>query len=454
MKAVRAPQVSHDSMPVRKRSGATLAAFLIGIPLAAGILGGVLFGASVESPAQPYFQKAQRYIKHPVEGVEVLLFSCALGALLAKFWALGRERRACRLQVLPSWDGHPVPVEEAGVLLAAVSRLPRRLQHTTLARRLHSVLDFLCRRGSAAELDDQLRALADNDALALENSYSLVRFITWAIPILGFLGTVLGITGAISGVTPEVLEKSLSTVTDGLALAFDATALALGLTMITMFCTFLVERAEQGIIEAVDAYVDLHLAHRFQRTQADSGPIIAAVQQSTQIMVQTTEELVRRQVELWARSMEQADQRRIEMDREHQLRLTRGLEEALQRSLELHDERLAALEKQSLDQGSGLLDRLATLTLTVRDQQVALARVAEALATQTAALSRLQEGETLLLNLQETLNRNLTTLTGAGAFEEAVHSLTAAVHLLTARSSAPPSLGAAGQPARRPGAAA
>ena len=79
---------------------------------------------------------------------------------------------------------------------------------------------------SAAGLRLFLRSLADQDSLTLEGSNALVRFITWAIPILGFLGTVLGITGAISGVTPEVLEKSLSTVTDGLSLAFDTTAVA------------------------------------------------------------------------------------------------------------------------------------------------------------------------------------------------------------------------------------
>src|SRR5205085_5071560 len=121
-------------------------------------------------------------------------------------------------------------------------------------------LDFLKNRGSARGLDDQLRALADEDALALDGSYSLTRFITWAIPILGFLGTVLGITGAISGVTPEVLENSLSTVTDGLALAFDATALGLALTMTTMFLSFLVERAEQNILASVDRFVENQLA--------------------------------------------------------------------------------------------------------------------------------------------------------------------------------------------------
>src|SRR5262249_20098440 len=137
--------------------------------------------------------------------------------------------------------------------------------------RVADVLEFICSRGSARELDDQLRTLTDNDALALEGSYALTRFITWAIPILGFLGTVLGITGAISGVTPEKLESELHTVTDGLALAFDATALGLALTRIRMLVSFLVERVEQSMLESVDRFVDHQLAHRFEREGIDSG---------------------------------------------------------------------------------------------------------------------------------------------------------------------------------------
>ena len=53
------------------------------------------------------------------------------------------------------------------------------------------------------------------------------------------------------------------------------------------------------------------------------------------------------------------------------------------------------------------------------------------------------------MRLQETLARNLDSLAGAGSFEEAVHSLTAAVHLLTARAA-----GAVAQPVKRPGVAA
>ena len=89
---------------------------------------------------------------------------------------------------------------------------------------------------------------------------------------------VLGITGAISGVKSDDLE--LGSVTGGLAYAFDATALALGITMITMFCSFLTERVEGGVLEEVDRFIDRELAHRFQRVDADLGPLSEGLRQN------------------------------------------------------------------------------------------------------------------------------------------------------------------------------
>src|SRR5262249_33629874 len=157
---------------------------------------------------------------------------------------------------------------------------------------------FVKERRSVRDLDDFQRALADNDALALDNSYGLLRFITWAIPILGFLGTVLGITGAISGVTPEVLEKSLSTVTDGLALAFDATALGLALTMATMFLSFLVEKREQGTLEQVDRWVEVHLANRFERDVPMDGTA-ETLRQHLEYLLAGVDHTTQKQIETW-----------------------------------------------------------------------------------------------------------------------------------------------------------
>jgi biopolymer transport protein ExbB/TolQ len=414
-----------------RRSGTTLAAFLLGLPLAAGILGAFHFGPLHDTDAF-------RYVCHWAQGATVVFFCCALGTLIGKLLQTIVERRAGRTAVVPAWDRKPVPVGDAPALFAALSRLPRRVQTTYLVQRVRAVLDFLCQRRSAADLDDHLRTLADNDAMALESSYSLTRFITWAMPILGFLGTVLGITTAIAGVNPETLEHSLGSVTDGLSEAFNSTALALGLTMLTMFFTFLVERAEQAALDAVDRYVDRELAHRFQRASAESSPFLEAVQQNTQVLLDASDRLVRRQAEVWAQSLGQTERRTAEA----QDQMVGAIETALERTLQSHAGRLAALEKQAVEQSARLYEQLAALAGAVRDtgreQQVALVRVADGLTAQTAVLTRLQEGEKQLVQLQTVLQQNLTALAGAGAFEQAVHSLTAAIHLLTARAAAQP----------------
>jgi biopolymer transport protein ExbB/TolQ len=387
----------------------------------------------------------RRYVHHEVEQVEVVLFCCALGALACKFWIYRAERAACLAQLLPSWDGRPVSVSEANNLWKGLNQLGRRLQNTYLVRRIRAILDFVRSRESTADLDDQLRTLADNDAIAQENTFSLVRFITWAIPILGFLGTVLGITAAISGVTPEVLEKNLSQVTDGLALAFDATALGLGLTMITMFLTFLVDRAEQSVLESVDRCVDEELAHRFERTGAEGGEFIEVVRQNTCVLVQATEELVRKQAEIWASAFAEAERRRLEMEQRQQKLLVTSLQEVLDKTQDTHGKRLAALEKQMVEQSTDLLERMSVFATALRDtgreQQATLLQVVQSVSAQAEALAQVQEGEKQLLRLQELLTANLTALAGAGSFEQAVHSLIAAIHMLTARTVPLPSGG-------------
>ncbi len=421
---------SQPSLPERRRQS-PVGVILVGLPLAALVLGLIHLGPFKHSPYR-------RYFIHPVECVEVALFCCALTSLGGKLLHYGRERSACRMPILPSWDGQTVPVSDATKILESVGKVPPRLQDTYMVQRFSAVLEFLHCRGSADGLDDQLRALTDNDAIALEGSYSLTRFITWAIPILGFLGTVLGITGAISGVTPEVLEKSLSTVTDGLALAFDTTALGLALTMITMFCSFVVERLEQNLLETVDRIAERELAHRFERTAGgDGGEYLGIARQQTQVLLKSVEQLVQRQADLWAQTFEKTHQHQTRVAEQQQAHVTQGLKSALETTLETHQRRLSALEKQALDQGAGLLERMTALANSIRDtgreQRDAQSKVAASLSGPLEALAKVQEGEKQLLRLQEVLNQNLSALAGAGAFEQAVNSLTAAIHLLTAR---------------------
>ena len=95
-----------------------------------------------------------------------------------------------------------------------------------------------------------------------EAFYALPRYINWAIPILGFIGTVLGISLATQNLG-IILENSTSEVTQlltsaltPLGIAFDTTLIALSLSIILALIQTLLYRWEErhliNLIEKLD----------------------------------------------------------------------------------------------------------------------------------------------------------------------------------------------------------
>jgi biopolymer transport protein ExbB/TolQ len=371
-----------------------------GLPLAAAILSifhlGPLHGTTLA-----------RYVEHPAQWVTVAFFCVGLASLLQRLWLLRGERAALDASFLPTWDGKAQPITKAAELLAATER--HHASKSWLGRRICALLDFVKKRGSADQVDDQLRALGDADAASHDAGYSFLRFVTWAIPILGFLGTVIGITTAIGGVSPEALEGAgMSALTGGLSEAFDSTALALGLTMLLMFLTNIVERMEQSVLDEVDGLAEGMLAHRFARKGAETAPVVEALREQTEALLAAHGGPVAQMVEVL------------------QMRMMAAMQQTMGDTLTQFAQHTAALVQQ-----------LTSLSQAVREtsqqQQNALIRVAEGITGQAAVLARLQEGETNLVHLQAVLHQNLAALASASDFEQAVHMLTAAAHMLTAK---------------------
>src|SRR5262249_11025126 len=113
----------------KSRLSSTVAAFLFGLPLAIGVLVVIAFGPLRTSGLK-------RYIDHPAEIAEVVLFCCALGALATKLLGYLSQQAACRRDLLPSWDGKPVPVADASQLRGMVQQNAGRLANSWLVRRL------------------------------------------------------------------------------------------------------------------------------------------------------------------------------------------------------------------------------------------------------------------------------------------------------------------------------
>ena len=101
------------------------------------------------------------------------------------------------------------------------------------------------------------------DALATqqEAENSLIRYLIWAIPSIGFIGTVRGIGEAMSQ-ADLALAGDISAMTGSLGLAFNSTLVALLISIVLMFCLHQLQRLQDGLVVDTRRYCDEVLVGR------------------------------------------------------------------------------------------------------------------------------------------------------------------------------------------------
>ncbi len=370
------------------------------------------------------------FAAHPVEYVETAMFFVGIAALLLKAAETFRQGLGLGEPLLGPRPAGGQPVEDCAALFARVERVAGGHTEDYRARRLRKTLLYVQRTGSAAGLDDELKYLAEEDAERAYAGYGLVRMIIWAIPILGFLGTVIGIALAMGKLTPQALEDSLPAVMAGLTVAFDTTALALALSIVLFFSQFLADREERRLLERVDEQVAAELLGRFERVANTPDGQLAAVRKMLRALVDSNEEIVRRQAVIWTRAVEGTDARWGKVLEASARQLESALSTALNENLKTHAREMVAAERQAVDQNRRQWERLQQ---AVAGSMEAMTGVQAGMVRQAEVLHRVVDATGQIANLETELNRNLASLAGAKNFEETVMSLAAAIHLLSAR---------------------
>jgi hypothetical protein len=338
-----------------------------------------------------------RYLAgHWIEYVEVGMFFIGIAALSGKWLDVAWQRRGVAIeQIDPIPDGGQDPME-AAALLASLPEEGQKGGTAFLVRRLREALDFVSRTGAAEGLEDHLKYLSDVDAARAARSYGLVRFIVWAIPIMGFLGTVIGITVAIANLSPTQLEN-ISGVVAGLGTAFDTTATALALSMVLMFMQFLVDRSEQSLLGDVDVVAWETLAGRFQSVAGGgNAALVGVIDHAGNTLRVSLEKSLHSVLAAWTESLTAAQAGLVA---EHENRWSAAAESlaAAMRAMEAQHAKIA-----------GQTELLANVVHATRD----------------------------LTTLEKSLNANLATLASSGRFEEVLATLAASTQLLAARAAA------------------
>lgn len=266
-----------------------------------------------------------------VNFAESFVFSWGSGILVLKYQKLKHQRNALLLDVLPERLGWEISSENIAQFIDHVYKLPRRLRDSLMVNRIRKALELFETRQSNADVAHMMSTQSEIDSIRIAGSYSLLKVFIWAIPILGFVGTVLGLSAAIGnfqavmgGATDiDALMGSLGGVTSGLGTSFDTTLLGLIYSIILSFPMSALQKTEEDSLNNIDAYCNETLLPRLDGTGASRGGMeagdlggalervtakLAKAQHQYLTDLAATSTLVREQVEhLERRANEQSD---------------------------------------------------------------------------------------------------------------------------------------------------
>lgn len=188
--------------------------------------------------------------------IALTLFCIAL--MIGKTWRMYGEKPLSTYDFLESFPkNQALDVEKALSALEASAFSERKITKTWI--------DTLTRfkvtgnvQNAAEAIDSSIESLDNN----LESENSMIRYVIWAIPSIGFIGTVRGIGTALAQ-AEEALSGDIAGMTASLGVAFNSTLVALFCSMILMMMMHFMGRQQDLMVirteESCKRYLLAHL---------------------------------------------------------------------------------------------------------------------------------------------------------------------------------------------------
>jgi biopolymer transport protein ExbB/TolQ len=193
-----------------------------------------------------------------------VVFAVGCGELFVRFRAGRAEQNQLVQNYLPEDERTVLQAPDLGAIYRAVRQnamssncfLPRLIQR--------AILQFQSSRSI-----DQASALLNTSMEMylheVDLRYNMLRYLTWLIPSLGFIGTVIGIGRALAFAGDPANAQDamlLNEVTRRLAISFDGTFLALVLAALLVFLTNIAQSREEHALNRAGQYCLDNLVNR------------------------------------------------------------------------------------------------------------------------------------------------------------------------------------------------
>ena len=157
----------------------------------------------------------------------------------------------------------PIGPEDTREIAKHVAALPGHLQDWLLPRALLTAIERFGATRNVQDVSTAARGVCESEGERMESELSIIRYIAWAIPSVGFIGTVRGIGDAL-GQAHRAVEGDITGVTSSLGVAFNSTFIALVISIILMFFIHQLQLMQERLVLDSERYVDSWLIRRLR----------------------------------------------------------------------------------------------------------------------------------------------------------------------------------------------
>lgn len=202
-------------------------------------------------------------IKDFEQELEIIHFVWAMLIIGYKAWLVRRERKFLDRDFIHVPEGIKVLPEDAKDYARQLEALKPEDQSALVVRALQRTLDRFAATRSIRDSAETSRAVCDSEADRLDSGLAMIRYIAWAIPAIGFIGTVRHIGDALLQAN-QAVGGDITAVTSSLGIAFNATFVALTLTIILMFFLHQLQQSQEQFVHDTDHWIDQRLIRHMQ----------------------------------------------------------------------------------------------------------------------------------------------------------------------------------------------
>ena len=173
------------------------------------------------------------------------------------------ERKLLQQELVPVREGVRILPEDTREYARTIQSLPDTIRDMLLPRVILSSLERFGSTRNIQDVSSVANTLCESEGERLESELSMIRYIAWAIPSVGFIGTVRGIGEALSQ-AHRAVDGDIAGVTQSLGTAFNSTFIALLISIVVMFLVHQLQLLQERQVFDTQTYIDHNLIRHMQ----------------------------------------------------------------------------------------------------------------------------------------------------------------------------------------------